>query len=157
MQHDVIGNSVHSSSVNSSRKPRTSLRAPLSANAMAKLSSRTNREHSCQRGDRGFEPPPEHFCFLSGRGREWLRQAPDHPSSTPPSPEDGRGHITGRSAVPNDRPELPAWPHLSIDEVRAFRRRTTVETQQEAARYRDLLRETQDLLKRVDEMLARRP
>ena len=58
--------------------------------------------------------------------------------------------------MPNYKPVLPVSPELSLDEVRALRRRTMVEAEQETARYYDLLRETQDLLKRVDEMLARR-
>jgi hypothetical protein len=58
--------------------------------------------------------------------------------------------------MPNDRPVLPASPELTIDEVRAFRHRITLETKQETVKYNDLLRETRDLLQRVDEMLARR-
>ena len=59
--------------------------------------------------------------------------------------------------MPNYKSVLPASPELSIEELQAFRRRTMAETEQETARYYDLIRETQDLLKRVDEMLARRP
>jgi|307.fasta_scaffold1211396_2 hypothetical protein len=59
--------------------------------------------------------------------------------------------------MPNYKPVLPASPELEMDELRALRRRTMAETEQETARYYDLLRETQDLLKRVDEMLTRRP
>ena len=59
--------------------------------------------------------------------------------------------------MPNYKPVLPASQDSTLDELRALRRRTTLETKQEAARYYDLLRETQDLLKRADEMLARRP
>lgn len=56
--------------------------------------------------------------------------------------------------MPNHRPLLSASPELSRDEVRALRRRITSETEREIARYYDLLREAQGLLKRVDEMLA---
>ena len=43
-----------------------------------------------------------------------------------------------------------------IDELRALRRRAMVETEQERAMYYEILREVRALLKRVDEILARR-
>ena len=60
--------------------------------------------------------------------------------------------------MPNDpRPELHILPpELTADQVRKLADRAAAETEQQKLRYYDLLRETQDLMKRVDEMLARR-
>jgi hypothetical protein len=59
--------------------------------------------------------------------------------------------------MPHDHgPDLPTPTELTIDEVRNLARRTVVETAKEKAKCYDLIRETQDLLKRVDEILARR-
>ena len=59
--------------------------------------------------------------------------------------------------MPNDpRPELPTLPELTIDEIRDLARRTAVEAAAETAKAQALIRETQDLLKWVDEILARR-
>jgi len=57
--------------------------------------------------------------------------------------------------MPNNNTLEPS-PELSIDEVRALRRRAMVETEQERAMYYEILREVRALLKRVDEILARR-
>jgi hypothetical protein len=61
--------------------------------------------------------------------------------------------------MPNDpRPGLHILPpELTADQVRELGDRAMVEAEREKLRYYDLLRETQDLMKRVDEMLARRP
>jgi hypothetical protein len=59
--------------------------------------------------------------------------------------------------MPNDpRPELPAAPDLTIDEVKELARRAAIETQEERARSHELIRKTHALLKQVDEILARR-
>jgi hypothetical protein len=59
--------------------------------------------------------------------------------------------------MPNDpRPELHDARELTIDEARDLARRAAVETKREKAKYYNLLREVRALLKRVDDVLARR-
>ena len=89
--------------------------------------------------------------------REWLRLGPGRSPAPSPQPQDGQGHTEGYRAMPNDhRPELPTSPELTIDEGRNLARRAVVETAEAKAKCHDLIRETQDLLKRVDEILAGR-
>jgi hypothetical protein len=52
------------------------------------------------------------------------------------------------------RPE--AAPDLTIDEVRELARRVVTETEEERAKSYDQIRKAHALLKRVDEILARR-
>jgi hypothetical protein len=105
--------------------------------------------------DNRVEPPAGVLRFPKQARRKWLRQAPVDPRA--PSPQDGRGHTTGRRAMADDnRPKQLVSPESSIDEVRALRHHAMVEAERERARYYELLREVRGLLKRVDEILARR-
>jgi hypothetical protein len=59
--------------------------------------------------------------------------------------------------MPNDpRPELPAAPELTADEVRNRGDRAAAELAEQTNRSHDEICKTYALLKQVDEMLARR-
>jgi len=53
-------------------------------------------------------------------------------------------------------PDLPRAPELTATEVRNLGRRASVDTEKEKDKSYDLIRKAHALLKRVDEILARR-
>jgi hypothetical protein len=53
-------------------------------------------------------------------------------------------------------PELPRAPELTADEVRDLGDRAAAETEEDKTRAHDEIRKSHALLKRIDEILARR-
>jgi hypothetical protein len=58
--------------------------------------------------------------------------------------------------MPHDPRELPAPPELNADEVRELGDRAAAELAEQKDRSHDEIRKTYALLKRVDEIMARR-
>jgi hypothetical protein len=75
---------------------------------------------------------------------------------SPPAPTMAGATMRGRCDMPHDPRELPAPPDLTADEVRDLGDRAAVELAEQKDRSHDEIRKTYALLKRVDEIMARR-